>query len=280
MSAIIDFYNLQKQPNQSIAVVQCGLTNCHSGHCCDFRIYNHYSIHFILEGKGTYTLNGKTYSLGPGEGFMIFPGISNSYTADISEPWKYIYATFYGIDDASLVHKAGIDLDHVTFTFPENSSMRSNLYAMYEASMKNDSYGYDVTGYFLLCMSQLVKNAKNALPKSIAAEQYVREAINFIENNYPYDINVHSIASYIGIERSYLYKIFMKYVKKSPSSYLYEYRLLMATKLLENADITIQEIAFSTGFHDAAHFYKIFAEKHHITPKQYRISVKEQTHYE
>ena len=275
MSVHIDFHNLQKQPNQSIAVIQCGITACQAGHHCDYRTYNHYSAHFILEGKGTYTVNGQTYSLEPGQGFMIFPGISNCYTADSISPWKYIYATFCGVDDDSLVRKAGLDKDHVIFQFPMDEKTLSHLYAMHEASKSYEAQGYDVAGYFLLVMSQLIRNTTIHAPRNQSPEYYIQKALEYIEINYPYDIHVQSIASYIGIERSYLYKIFMRHTGLSPSRYLYEYRLLMATKLLKESALSIQEIALSVGFHDTAHFYKTFSSKYHMTPKHYQIMYQE-----
>ncbi|MBQ8816138.1 MAG: AraC family transcriptional regulator [Lachnospiraceae bacterium] len=272
MSIILDYHNIKKLPNQSIAVIQCGLTICHAGHVSQPRIYNHYSAHFILEGKGKYIVNGTTYELGPGQGFMITPDISNTYIADEKEPWKYIYATFCGVDDDSLVRAAGLDTENVTFTFPLDEPMLKDLYAMYEASKCYDAKGYDVVGYFLLVMSRLIKKAADNAPKTYSPEHYLKKAISYIENNYPYNISVEDIAGHVGIDRSYLYKIFVKHLQQSPSNYLYEYRLLMGVKLLGNVNLSINEVALSVGFHDVAHFYKAFTAKYKTTPKNYRLT--------
>ena len=55
-------YGFSQMPNQSLAVSQCGLTICDKGHAVKTMLYAHYSAHFILEGKGTYTVNGKSYT--------------------------------------------------------------------------------------------------------------------------------------------------------------------------------------------------------------------------
>lgn len=272
MSVILDYHNLQKLPNQSIAVIQCGRTICHPGHHCQTRIYNHYSAHFILEGKGTYTVNGRTFELGPGHGFLITPGIPNSYTADPVDPWKYIYVTFCGMDAEPLVRNAGLDAEHVTFSFPMEEAMLRDLYAMYDASKSYDAKGYDVAGYFFLLMSRLIKAAASQSPKTQAPEHYIQQALSYIETHYPYNINVQDIAAYVGLERSYLYRLFMKQLHLSPSNYLYEYRLQMGARLLGERDLSINEVALSVGFHDSAHFHKAFAAKYHMTPKQYRTA--------
>lgn len=270
MSVNHDVHNLKELPNQSIAVIQCGMTICHPGHRSQPRIYNHYSATFILEGKGTYIACGKTYELGPGQGFVITPGTSNVYIADEKEPWRYIYAIFRGIDAETFVHHAGIDSENLAFNFPLDESMLRDLYAMYEASKCYDAKGYDVVGYFYLVMSRLIKNTTKNPAKSLSPDQYVKKALYYIESNYPYDINVQTIASYVGIDRSYLYKLFIQYLHKSPSNYLYEYRLVMAAKMLENEKLSINEIALSVGFHDMAHFYKVFTPKYGMSPRKYR----------
>lgn len=270
MSVIRDYHNLQKLPNQSTAVIQCGLTICHPGHHCRSRVYNHYSAHFILEGKGVYNTNGRSYELGPGQGFMIMPGVSNNYTADETQPWRYIYVSFCGVDDEVLVHNAGLNPENPTFVFPLDESMLQDLYAMYESSKSYDCKGYDVAGYFLLAMSRLIKDAVRQSQGMHAPEHYFQKALRYIEDHYSYHICVQDIAAYVGIERSYLYRIFVDHVQQSPSAYLREYRLLMGAKLLESGNLPLNEVALSVGFHDLSHFYKAFTARYQMTPKQYR----------
>ena len=270
MSIIKDEHDLKKLPNQSLAVIQCGHTICHPGHSSLNRIYNHYSVTFILEGKGVYIVNGKTYELGPGQGFLITPGIPNVYIADEKEPWQYIYAIFHGLDADSIVHSAGLSEGKVTFSFPATPEVIGYLRAMYESSKCYDAKGYDVIGYFLLVMSHLIKANKNVSNEDYVPENYVRKAILYIEDNYPYNITISDIASYVGIDRTYLYRLFQKYTKQSPSRYLSDYRLSKAVELLENKNISINETGLSVGFHDVAHFYKAFSGKYGMSPKKYR----------
>lgn len=271
MSIIKDEHNLKKLPNQSLSILQCGLTICHSGHTTPSRIYKDYSAHFILEGKGEYTVNGKTYRIESGQGFLITPDASAAYAADKSEPWKYIYATFHGLDADAIVHNAGLDEDHVIFSFPTSPEMINTLYAMYESSKSYDAKGYDVLGHFLLVMSHLIKANKHINKENSVPENYVNKAIQYIEDNYPYNISISDIASYVGIDRTYLYRLFQQYEKQSPSKYLNDYRLSRAIEMLENKSISINEVGLSVGFHDVAHFYKAFSAKYGTSPKKYRL---------
>ena len=270
MSYDTDRYGLKKLPNQSLAVVECGIQICHPGHATPQLTYHTYSAHFILEGKGTYSLNGKPYELGPGQGFMITPGATCAYVADEKQPWKYVYASFCGGDSDALVHSAGLDAESVTFTFPLDEAMVHDIYAMHAAGKCNEAKGYDVVGYFLLCMSRLVKANLAKTEKGFLSESYIKRAYLYIEEHYPDSIHISDIAFHIGLERTYLYRLFRQYAGCSPSRFLLEYRLEKAVELLKDTTLSVSEIGLRVGFHDASHFYKAFTAKYATTPKNYR----------
>ena len=269
MSYDTDRYGLKKLPNQSLAVVECGIQICHPSHATPTLNYKTYSAHFILEGKGTYTANGKTYELCAGQGFMIMPGIPNSYVADATEPWKYVYASFCGADDDALVHSAGLDEANMIFRFPLDDDMMRDIYAMHAAGKRNEARGYDVTGYFLLCMSRLVKSNLAAKNSEARQESYVKKAFLFIEDHFSEDISVQDIAFHVGLERSYLYRLFTKHVGTSPSRYLLNYRLDKAAEMLENKALSVAKISLAVGFYDVSHFYKAFLARFGMPPKKY-----------
>lgn len=269
MSYDTDRYNLTKLSGQSLAVTECGIQICHPGHAAPKLLYKDYSAHFILEGKGVFIKGDKTYELGAGQGFLITPNTSCIYIADEAEPWKYIYVSFRGTDDDVLVHNAGLDENNVIFDFPLDEDMIRDLYAMHRMGKKNEARGYDVTGYFLLVMSRLVKNAV-ASADGGRAEHYVKCAKRFIEDKYYDRISTADIAAHASVERSYLYRLFLKYEGMPPSEYLMRVRLNAAARMLENKRISIKEAADSAGFCSLSHFYQKFTEKYGISPKQYR----------
>ena len=270
MSYDTDRYGLKKHPNQSLAVVECGIQICHSGHTSPALTYKTYSAHFILEGKGVYILNVNSYELGAGQGFMIMPGDKCIYIADKEKPWKYVYASFCGADDDALVHSAGLDENNVTFEFSLDEGMIHDIYAMHSAGKINEAKGYDVTGYFLLCMSRLVKANIANRGLDDASERYIKKACTFVEDHYSDNITVEDISFYVGLDRTYLYRIFKKHLRMSPSQYLITYRLEKSVEMLENHELPIAEIGLGVGFHDASHFYKAFSAKYGMPPKKYR----------
>jgi YesN/AraC family two-component response regulator len=66
---------------------------------------------------------------------------------------------------------------------------------------------------------------------------HMKKALNYIHNNYSYDIKISGIADYLNIDRTYLYKLFMTYVKASPLQYLISYRVRVSKKLLTETEL-------------------------------------------
>lgn len=275
MSYVTDRYNVEKLSGQSLAVTECGIQICHSGHVSPKIDYSDYSAHFILEGKGVFSVNGKNYALGAGQGFIIIPGADCVYTADKQKPWKYVYVSFRGVDADVLVHNAGLDEQEVVFNFPLDDDMVRDIYSMHSSGKRNESRGYDVTGYFLIVMSRLIKAnlQKNGESKAGYTERYYKQAKHYIEDNYSLSISVSDVAFNVGLDRTYLYRLFMKYKGVSPSDYLSAYRLKKAAEMLENKELSINEISLSVGFKDTAYFYKVFTKMYKTTPKKYREKV-------
>ena len=275
MSYDTERYSMENLSNRSLSVIECGLQICHSGHSSGRLVYPDYSAHFILEGKGTYSVGGKTYELSKGQGFMITPDIPNIYIADEKEPWKYIYATFKGVDATALVHNAGLDEENVTFSFPLTPEVENNLWCMHSACKDYTSKGYDILGYFMLVMSTLVKHNSEKKQSGLSSGKYIKLATSFMEDHMAYDISVSDIAYHVKIDRSHLYRLFVKHLGTSPSKYLADMRMKRAIGLMEYDMLTINEIALSSGFYDLSHFSRMFIAKYGVSPGKYQKSVLE-----
>ncbi len=272
MSYETDRYTLPRQ-SCSLTITECGIQICHAGHAAPMAKYREYSAHFILEGKGIYEFNGKAYPLKAGDGFMITPGAVCTYVADEKAPWKYVYVSFTGTEADALVCDAGLSFDNVIFHFPADEGMRRDIYAMHTAGKQSAICGYDMLGYFFLVMSRIAK--KSAPPKSSqAGKQYLGRAKRFIEDNYSYEIGTAEIAYHVCLDRTYLYRIFMREEGISPSGYLLKVRMQRAAELLSQTELPIPQIAAAVGLPELSHFYKSFTSIYPMTPKKYREKQK------
>ena len=85
------------------------------------------------------------------------------------------------------------------------------------------------------------------------SDYYIKEAINFIEQNFQNDISIEDVAAVCGINRSYLGRIFRTSTGHSPQEFLIHYRMTKAAELLKLTTLSIGDIGSAVGYENALH---------------------------
>lgn len=260
--------NANNKLSRALTIYYGGSEICAPSHSFGPAIRPHYLLHFILNGSGKYYINDKCYELGKGEGFLICPGVSTYYKADKEDPWEYCWISFDGYEASSILKKCGLTKESLTFKDYSNGIFKENLLSLihnYEENMSNE---FALIGQFYMCFSSIYEQIN--LKENSNYISYFDKALDYIYNNFSYDIKISDISKHVRIDRTYLYKLFMQELKISPQQYLISFRLNMAVNLLETTKMNITEISYSCGFKDTPTFYKHFKKQFNITPVQYR----------
>lgn len=89
-------------------------------------------------------------------------------------------------------------------------------------------------------------------------QQYVLDAIEYINKNYTKDINIKDVAEYLALSESYLSRLFKKETGYTFVEYLTNYRIKIAIELLKDHRNRVYEVAQKVGFNDSRYFSTIF----------------------
>ncbi len=256
------------QLSNPLTLYHCGHEQCKPSHSFGPAIRPHYLIHYILNGQGQYHINGTTYRLKKGDGFLITPGTTTFYSADEHNPWEYCWFGFDGYEVKTILQNCGFMSKNLTFTDSSDGELRNILLFLIESFKEGRGNEYTYLGQLYHIFSLLCTPTINST--HLFYESHLEKALNYIHHNYTYDIKIIDVAKYVGIDRTYLYKLFMTHKKMSPQQYLINYRLHIAKNLLNDSDLSVTEIVYSCGFKDAPSFNKHFKNQLNITPSQYR----------
>ena len=71
----------------------CGYEACQPLHSYGPAVRPNYVIHYIISGKGTFTIGNRTYRLTAGQGFFLMPNVRTYYEADADDPWTCLLYT-------------------------------------------------------------------------------------------------------------------------------------------------------------------------------------------
>ncbi len=249
----------------------CGLSRTESMHSFGPALKPHYLIHYILSGKGRFSIGGKEYPLEAGYGFLITPDELAFYQADEKEPWTYVWVGFSGTQAAEYVENIGLSVRQPVF----RSDASEELYKIVKDMMEHNTFGLSndlrrngQLGVFLSVIAEGSRIEKTS--EADRANVYVRKAVSFIQSNYYNPIKVTDVAEYVCINRSYLYTLFQNSMGMSPQQFLTTFRITKATELLQLTSIPIESIALSCGYRDPLVFAKAFRQMKQMSPSSYR----------
>jgi AraC-like DNA-binding protein len=256
--------------NIELSIFNCGLEKCAAGHTWGPGIRDHYLIHLVLSGKGTFQTAGRTWDVQPGDLFLAVPNQLIAYTADAEQPWEYCWVGFNGACAHALVSQLPFTGDEPVHHTKDPDSLRRALSEIFRARGPEPQDEAAMVGYLYLFMAALMKETRDRKPRAASsANQYVLNAIKYIQFNYSHDISIDDVAASVGISRSHLYRVFMSNVGKSPIDYLTEYRVNEACKLLRSGSLSIAEVAVSVGFFDQFYFSRVFKKSQGMPPSKY-----------
>lgn len=255
----------------SLYVNCCGLPRTEPLHSFGPALKPHYLIHYILSGKGKFSIGGEVYPLEAGYGFLITPDELAFYQADEEEPWTYVWVGFSGTQAAEYIENIGLSVRQPVF----KSDASEELYQIVKDMMEHNTFGLSndlrrngQLGVFLSVIAEgsRVEKANEADRANI----YVRKAVSFIQSNYCNPIKVTDVAEYVCINRSYLYTLFQNSLGMSPQQFLTTFRITKATELLQLTALPIESIALSCGYRDPLVFTKAFRQMKKMSPSNYR----------
>ncbi len=260
-----------KGKDESLIVNCCGLSRTEPLHSFGPAIKPHYLIHFILSGRGRFSMGGKEYPLEQGYGFLILPEELAFYQADEEDPWTYVWVGFGGALAPDIIKSMGLSLSNPIF----KSEKGEELYQAVKDMMEHNTFGAanDLrrNGQLHLFLSLIAEGASlEEKGESRGADNYVRRAVEFIQGNYCNPIRITDVADYVCINRSYLYTLFHNATGMSPQQFLTAFRVTKATELLQLTDLPVESIALSCGYTDPLVFSKSFKQMKQMSPSAYR----------
>ena len=240
-----------------------GEQNCADGHFWGPGVQPNFVLQYVVKGKGYFESDGKQYKLSAGHCFLIKAGCPVYYYPDSADPWVYRWVAFYGADVKRLLSMTAllncpvtpkIDLDAIYDGFSKDAVDPV-------ARIKNE-------GLLYMLISKLIE----AYPASSYKEEpnYLHIAKRYISANLHHpDFNVTVLANAIGVERSYLFRLFKEGEGMSVIDYIINARMNAAREMLDSGIRQIKVVAVSCGYDNPLYFSNAFKKRFGRSPKHY-----------
>ncbi len=106
----------------------------------------------------------------------------------------------------------------------------------------------------------------------VESDDLIDQAVSYIAAHFREPVNLMDMARDLYVNPYRLSRVFSSTFHMNFNSYLNETRLEYATNLLEYSKEPITEIYENAGFESQRTFNRVFKERFHMTPRQYRNS--------
>ena len=96
----------------------------------------------------------------------------------------------------------------------------------------------------------------------------------YMHSNFASEITIEQLAQMENLSQSRYRAAFRKATGLSPSEYLIGLRIRNACTMLEQTDLSVQEVASASGYGDPFYFSRIFRKNMGLPPTEYRLSIR------
>ena len=121
------FIEFPEAEKEELHINNFGRSVTKPGHRYGPAVRSFYLIHYILDGEGEFSVNGASYRLRQGQGFLIEPDYLTTYTSDQERPWTYVWLGFSGRRAKSILNSIGLNQDSPVFTCEPEQHLEQSL---------------------------------------------------------------------------------------------------------------------------------------------------------
>lgn len=207
-------------------------------------------LHYVVSGKGILNLEGTVYPVTAGQAFLLPVGAKAYYEADREDPWHYRWISFSGSLAADFAKLPPV------FDAPEDT-----LGHIRESSGPDPMLAYLLAGDLHLLYGQVV-------PPKQQNQDHIQRTIDYVETHYMHKLTVQEIADAVGLNPSYLSKLFKQKTGHTLQYHILNIRLEESKHCLAMG-YTVKEAAAACGFQDLANYSKLFKRENAKTPTQW-----------
>lgn len=231
---------------------------------------NSFLIIYTLSGKGQLKYMGQTYYLLPETAVYINCMNHHYYECLSNQEWEFLWLHFNGASSLGYYEeymKNGFHILNGTDRFFMESTLRRIL----SLTIKKDLHSEILVSSLIveILTQLLIQNSSENLGLNFMPP-YLKGVLKEIEKHFQESLSLDMLSDKFNISKFHLSREFKRYIGTSPNEYLILTRLNHAKELLKYSELTVEEIAYTCGFHHVSHFINMFKKHEKSTPLQYR----------
>lgn len=270
--------------SKSMHISICGRVGAEPSHTHDF-----IEIVYVLSGQMTQVINGKEYKVGHGDLLFMNYGCTHEFYSETD--YSYVNILFspelmteevsspssvFSLLSLTAFNEMRNDSDFglISFVGNERKEIEDIILAMTkEYSEKKRSWETVMGNYFNTLIIKMLRKTELGIEQTEINKMW-QELSDYIDMNIGEKLTLSSLASKCFYNPSYFSRIFKEKFGVPFMEYISRKRVELSVRLLNDTDLSIDEICERSGFADRSSFYHAFSRYIGTTPSKYRSNTR------
>ena len=233
-------------------------------------------FHFIVSGKGILKMKDNVWHLTANQGFIIPDSSIVFYQADKKDPWHYFWLRLTSEDADAFYKSLSLSPENPVYNARQNNEIYPKFKALFRAVSKDNTNPLTVTSVLYAFLAELQASSLQRKDVHVTLqEEYALRARLYILNQYHKEsLTIAELSTHIGLNRSYLTRLFKSVYQTSPQDFLIQVRMNKAKDLLQKTNFPVTIIGNSVGYSDVFTFSKTYKKIFGISPTEERKKLK------
>lgn len=253
-------------------------------HCIEWHWHTEFEFVYVETGTVYFGISEKQFALSEGQGVFINSKILHRYFSQEKAivPNFVLMPVFLAPQDSLIYQKYVLPImsspmDYQIFSsdIPWQAQVLSLMREITAAQEKTCDVEL-VSSYLIqkiwhiLYQNTDVEHMGKKENYSASSQARLQLMMQYIHQDFAYNISLSDIADQAKVSKSTALNLFQRYLGISPVTYLVNYRLQEAAKLLASTEKKVTVISKDTGFDSVDYFCKAFKKYYKLTPTEYR----------
>ena len=261
------FLNLAPRRADALTLVMGGREHCNPDYVILRRNFPFYVLEYVVSGRGSVKLDGKSHPLGPGVVFVSAPTTRCEIHTDPRDTMEKYFLAFAGSAVPARLRRCGVPSGRVR-QLAAHAEVTSVLEDLVREGQRSGALARRICAALFELLLLKIEDTSTLAPH---ASEPAREAFlrckALIDAQAERLATLEEIAKVTGVEASSVCRWFRRYQGTSPYQYLMRRKMNIAAEhLIENGGL-VKEAAQRVGFADPYHFSRAFKSVHGVAPR-------------
>lgn len=245
--------------------------------------HNYMEIGYCYHGDGRVQIEDRVYHYGD-EMFSIIPASIPHMmmrTPGTAGKWEFIY-----VDVENFIrnefHSDRITQEEIIKTINKRGTLKTRknhpvmdqliLNIIRECRSQEMYYRESIKGYLYALMIEILRldEEREQAKRSLKLSQYLGAAITYVDEHYMDEIKVADMANMCGLSESHFRRVFEESMGMKPVEYINLIRIKNACRLIQEKDISMEEVCKRVGYQTSSTFNRNFKRLINMTPYQWK----------